>query len=324
MIRTGHWWLAALILAAGATIGAAAATPNGAALRILASHPVGTFLENMLVEPDGSVLYTSYFDRTIWRHRPDGTNMKFATLEAHPVSVARRGNSIWVVAQTASFADGPAFMKSNQIMRLDRDGRAVETVPLPQASFLNGTADLPGGDLLIADSVAGVIWRFSTARRTLSVWLRDPLLLPVPGPRAALPGANGIKLAGRRILVSNTSRGELLEAAIGPDDRPGTMRTFSSTGSIDDFHIDADGSFIAATHASSVIRICRDGRVETIVSGGVDGATATAPVPGRRAIFVLTTGTPAGGTPGPAALIEAKLPDVSSCAQASSISGSGK
>ena len=307
MTATGRWRIAGRILAAGALVGAAPVVPDRAVLRILASHPVGTFLENMLVQADGPVLYTSYMDRTIRRHRPDGTNDIFATLDAHPISLARRGDHIWVVAQGASFADGPAFLHSNRLVRLDRDGRTVETVPAPDARFLNGTADLPDGDLLIADSVAGVIWRFSPSRPTLSVWLRDALLLPLPGATGALPGANGVKLTGRRLLVSNTSRGELLEATVGRDGRPGSMRTFSRTGRLDDFHVDADGSVIAATHLSSVIRVCRDGQVETLLSRGVDGATVTAAIPGRRAILVLTTGTPLGGAPGPAALVEAQL-----------------
>ena len=308
MTGEGRALMAGFVLAAGALTGPAAAESDMPPVRTLASHPAGTFLENMLVEADGSVLYTSYFDHTIRLHRPDGSNTTFATLKAHPISLARRGSDVWVIAQSASFADGPAFMASNQLMRVDGEGRTTLTVPAPDARFLNGNTDLPGGDLLIADSVAGVIWRFSPDTLALTVWLRDPLLLPVAGAAAALPGANGVKLTDRRLLVSNTSRGELLAAPLGRDGRPGPLRTFSRTGPIDDFHVDTDGTIIAATHVSSVIRVCRDGRVAKILSRGVDGATATAAAPGRNAIYVLTTGTPLGGAAGPAGLIEVELP----------------
>lgn len=305
---------AVLALLLPASLGAADKQAKACnAAKTVATQPAGAFLENMIVDRDGTVIYTSYMDRTLRQVRPGGSATVLASLPAHPISIARRGGDFWVVAQGASFADGPAFMQSNQLLRLDRAGRVIDTVAAPEARFLNGLADLPGGDLLIADSAAGVVWRFSPNARTLSVWLRDRLLLPDAAKSAALPGANGIEVVAGRVLISNTSREILLSAPVDNSGVPGRLTTLARTGPIDDFHVERDGSIIAATHRTTVIRVSRAGQVSTVLSSGADGSTATAPVPGRRAVYVLTTGASFGNQAGTAKLLEVALSTPTRC-----------
>jgi hypothetical protein len=161
--------------------------------------------------------------------------------------------------------------------------------------------------MLVADSVTGVIWQFSFPTRALSVWLQDPWLLPDPGQPDGAPGANGIKLQEGHILISNTSRGVLLRGEMTANERVGPLTVFSDAGPIDDFHVDDQGEIIAATHRSTIIRVSRSGTVSTVLAEGADGSTATAPVPGKDAIYVLMTGAAPGKSPGPARLLEVSL-----------------
>jgi hypothetical protein len=105
-----------------------AASPAESRITVLAEQLVGAFLENLLVEADGSVLYTSYMDRTLRRYRPGGEAEIVASLDAHPVSIARRGTDVWVVAHGKSFAEGSAFLSTNRILRLDDTGKVADGI----------------------------------------------------------------------------------------------------------------------------------------------------------------------------------------------------
>jgi streptogramin lyase len=74
----------------------------------VAELPTGTFLENLLVEADGSVLFTDYTGRAVYRYRPGRGVQRFASLPAHPVSMAQRNGKLWVAAHGSSFMEGPA------------------------------------------------------------------------------------------------------------------------------------------------------------------------------------------------------------------------
>jgi sugar lactone lactonase YvrE len=252
---------------------------------ILASFPNGTFLENLEPQPDGSVLFTSYMDRKILRWSEAGVAV-FAELPAHPTSLVTLPSGIWVAAHGASFAAGTEFTATMRLLELAPDGTLRRTITAPQARFLNGAIALNSGALLVADSLAGCVWRLDVDTASLSPFVADAALQP-RGEGFAL-GANGIKIAGDWLFVSNTSARTLYRVALSG----GVPEVFATFSGIDDFAVAPDGAVYVATHGTEVVRRGADGAIDVLVSEHAEGATAVAfgLGPQQGWLFVTTTG----------------------------------
>ena len=175
-VVAGAWLTASAIAPAKAQAPAAdpfATLPRQlAAATTLATLPAGTFLENMLVQRDGSVLITSYLAREVLRWRPDTGLSVVARLPGHPVSLAPDvDGSVYVVVHGRSFREGAAMPESQQLWRLPPQGEPVQVAAVPEARFLNGIAWIGAGRFLVADSLAGRIWVIDARTGAARTWL---------------------------------------------------------------------------------------------------------------------------------------------------------
>ncbi len=300
--------LLALLPAAVAT----AATRAGAqpVPELLARFPNGTFLENLVIRPDGSVLFTNYFARTVEAWSPAGGATRLASYDAHPVSLTATGDGGHALAvHGAPFTGGPAAMRGNAaVLLLDAAGAVARRIALPDAIFPNGGLLIAPGQLLLADSALGRVWAVDLAAGTARPWLDDPLF--APDPAQPYPGVNGIKRNGDSLILSNSATRQLLRlrlAGTAPQGAPETMARM--TGGVDDFDIAADGTIYAATHAEGLARLAPGASAPTtILAPGLEGSTALLLTPDRRALYVLGTGGLFGGGRGEAALGRVALP----------------
>jgi len=296
--------------AAGLLARPAVAQRSTAPPEVLATYPTGTFLENLEAMADGSVLFTSYFDRRILRWTPQGVTV-FAELDVHPVDFVTLPDGMLVAAHATPLTAGPAFVTSMRIVRLGADGRARESRAAPHARFLNGAILAPDGRMLIADSLAGVIWAYSEVGGRLEPIWSDDALLPVnarPGEFAL--GANGIKLAGGHLYVSNSSTASLLRVRFADGAPAGAVETVARFSGIDDFAIAADGRIFVATHRTDVVMREAGGRTTVLIAERAEGATAVAIGRGPSAgfLFVTTTGGLFAGLRENANLLRIPLP----------------
>jgi len=270
---------------------AAAAAPAAAPkLRVLASYPAGSFLENLEVLPQGDVLITNYFTKTIERVTPAGEKSIFANLSAFPVSLISTADGFLVAAQGKNFLAGdPDFAKAQQILLLDKNGKETGKFNATGAAFLNGMVRLKNGDLLVADSVGAKIWKIDTKAQKITPWFDGQALVAVPGPVPGIPGANGLKLHPKGLLVSNTSQGSLFLIKMDESGNPvGEAELFAKTGIIDDFWVNDDNSVVFTTHTEVLKSIAPDGTISDIIIKGCNGCTAVAPFPlGQSKTFVL-------------------------------------
>ncbi len=205
----------------------AVARAQGLAVEPLARFPAGTFLENLMVRPDGAVLFTNYFARQVEAWSPGGAG-RWAEVPLHPVSLVLLNDGLVAVSgHGAVFTQGPAAMRgTGALLLLDTQGRPHRRLPLPEAIFPNGMLLLMPGLLLLADSALGRIWAVPTDGAPPRVWLDDPALAPDPA-RPALPGVNGLKRSadGRAMLVSNSATRMLLRVSLdAAGARPGRWR----------------------------------------------------------------------------------------------------
>ncbi len=290
-------------LLAAAAMGPAQAEAGGG---ILARFPNGTFLENLVVEPDGRVIFTNYFARRLEAWSPVAGHAAFAEVPAHPVSLTALGGGRQALAvHGASFMDGPAAMQGQAaVLLLDPAGAVTGRIALPEAVFPNGGLLLAPERMLLADSALGRIWLVDLANGTATAWLDHPLLRP--NPALPYPGVNGIKRAGDGLLLSNSATRQLLR--VGLDGGAPVVVAEMNLG-IDDFAVAADGTVYAATHAESLARLPPGAAAPMAMPApGVEGSTAVALTPDGRALYALGTGGLAAGGKGEAVLARVPLP----------------
>lgn len=279
----------------------AAAQP---APEVLARFPSGTFLENLVLLPDGRVLFTSYFSRRIKRWSAAAGQGIWAEVPMHPVSLTALGDGRHALAaHGASFLQGPAALRgTGAVLLLGPEGAVQGRIPLPEAIFPNGGLLLAPGRMLLADSALGRIWAVDLAAGTATPWLDHPLLAPVAGRPG--PGVNGLKRRGGELLVSNSATRRLLRvrlqggAAVGPPELLAEM-----TGGVDDFDVAPNGTVFAATHSTGIARLAPGAATpETIAAPGLEGSTAVALSADGRTLYALGTGGLTSGGRGEAVL----------------------
>ncbi|MGK7870050.1 hypothetical protein [Falsiroseomonas sp. E2-1-a20] len=277
---------------------------------ILARFPSGTFLENLVVRGDGSVVFTNYFVRRLELWSPATGAATFAEVPAHPVSLAALpGGAMALVVHGAPFNGGPAAMRgSGAVLLLDAAGAMQRRIALPEAIFPNGALLLAPDRLLVADSALGRVWLVDLANGGATAWLDHPMLQPVAG--RPYPGVNGLKRQGDALLLSNSAQRLLLRQAMAGDRPSGApeLRARMDTG-VDDFAVAADGTIYAATHARGLARLAAGADAPvTLPAPGVEGSTAVALSPDGRALFALGTGGLLEGGQGEAVLARIPLP----------------
>jgi sugar lactone lactonase YvrE len=257
--------------------------------RVVASWPVGSFAENVAVDPGGDVYVSIHSHRRIDRYQPAaGSVDTFCELPAPVAGLAfDRTRRLWATGGTVG--EPPGY-----VWRIEPDGAWQEWVQVPDAIFMNGCALLPGHDtLLVCESLTGRVLAVDQHRPGWTAWIADDRLRPTG---EQIPGANGIKVHQGWAWISVTDRDLLLRAEIGPDGSPGPLETAASRLRADDFAFAAGGALYIATHpAHSVLRLASDGSRSTLAGPeqGAVGSTACAfgRAPGdERSVYVTTSG----------------------------------
>lgn len=297
------------VTAAAPTLGLPGAARAQPAPEILARYPHGTFLENLLVQPGGQVLFTNYFARRVEMWSDTGGAGLWAEVAAHPVSLTALGDGRLALAvHGASFLEGPQALRGRgEVLLVGGDGAVAARIALPDAIFPNGGVLLAPGRMLLADSALGRIWAIDIAAGAVSPWLDHPLLAPVQGRGG--PGVNGLKREGETLLASNSATRQLLRIRLDGAAPAGAPEAIARmTGGVDDFAIAADGTVYAATHATGIARLARGAETpETIPAAGVEGSTAVALSSDERSLYALGTGGLTSGGRGEAVLARLSL-----------------
>ena len=256
---------------------------------VLATYPEGSFLENLEVQADGSVLFTNPFANAIERLSPEGKTSTFAKIAAFPLSIISTDDGYLVAAHGKSFLEDSSFTDSMQFITLDSEGNQTGQFAAPDAKALNGMVKLENGQYLAADSIAGTIWSVDVKNETVSPWLIDDQLTLRAEQEMFMPGANGLKRRADGIAVSNTSRGTLLQVTVDNDGQAvGKPALLADVGMIDDFWVNPDDSILFTTHGDELKKLTKNGEIGIVMTKGCDGCTAIAPYPADQSdTFIL-------------------------------------
>ena len=238
-------------------------------------HAIGQTPENLVVR-DGVVIVSLAFASTVVVVDRAGRTVQSLTLPTRGGFIAglaldpgRRA-----VAVSVSSPDGDVAGVWSLPLRGrgtgQRLGSPARLAALPGGGFPNGVTRSASGDLYVADSLAATIWRVPAGAvpgAPAQAWLVDPALAPgTPG----LPGANGVKIHGGRLYVSNTGRSTLLSVPLAGPRALGLVRADLR---IDDFAFDDRGVLYAALNQGNAVVRTRAtaGAAVTVLADAGDG-----------------------------------------------------
>jgi sugar lactone lactonase YvrE/uncharacterized protein YciI len=255
----------------------------------LETYPKGYFLENIVVDVDGTIYITENTTGQILRYRPTtGEADVFGSVEAQLAGLGLDIDGTLV-------ATGHTETNSENVYQFAADGTVETVISIPEAEFLNGMALLQPGVFLVADSRTATIWRVDINTQQAMPWLQHETLAP-NSQAPVIPGANGIKLFNGAVYVTNSGQAHVVRIPLNADGSAGEPTVIFDNIVLDDFAFGRSGSLYGTTHIfNSVVRITPDGQRQTIATGeqGVTGSTALAfgsLESDRRSVYVVGDG----------------------------------
>jgi hypothetical protein len=248
----------------------------------IASFPPHFFLENLAVRADGSILVTVLNRKQLWyvpapSGGPPVTPVPVHTFDGFAMGIVETEPDIFYVST----------VDQATLERFDMRGwvpgapvKPTRVLIFDQPAGLNGACLLGPRVILLADSLAGVIWRVDLAgdglTATASVWLRHHTMAPDPdngftSPLGPQPGINGIRFAARTNVVYYTSTGQKLFMRVAVDPAThtpvGQPEVVAADITADDFCLDENvGAAYLTTHTDNTI-------VRVPIDAGAEGAT---------------------------------------------------
>lgn len=235
----------------------------------------GQMPENVTLLPDGTALVTFAKSRQVAQVTRRGTTRILATLplpadggvDTPALGFPLVTGIVRTSAGTVYVLYATGTDELTGVWRL-RPGRAPERIAtLPANGLPNGLAlDERREHLYITDSVLGTVWTVPTSGGTATAWSTAPELAP-----AGFLGANGAKVHGGALWVTNLDRGTLLRIPVRGRNREGTPQVKASgMVGIDDFAFTGRGGDVlaAVNGPNTVVRIRPDGTSTTVLDAG--------------------------------------------------------
>lgn len=270
-----------MAVAALTTVAPANATPTAKGpltdVRI-ATHfnlSAGQMPENITLLPDGTADVTFAASHQVAQVTPQGVTNILATLPTptdggvntpvlgFPLAtgiVHTSDGTVYVL-----YATGTADLTGLWRLRPGRDPQRIAA--LPAGGLPNGLAlDEHRGRLYITDSVLGTVWTLPVTGGTPTAWSTAPELATT-----GFLGANGAKVHGHALWVTNLDKGTLVRIPIRSGNRAGTPQVKASgLVGIDDFTFTGRGDEVLAAlnGPNKVVRVQSDGTSTTVLDAG--------------------------------------------------------
>lgn len=190
----------------------------------------GEIPENITVNPDGSVTLSMLGSCAVCQrtHGPElmriDASGRRTVLVTGQVGEAISGNTRGSDGTVYYSLWAPGNADRNGVYKLLPDGTPQRVAALPADSGPNGLAiDSAGRTLYIADSLKGIIWSAPASGGSVTPWLTDDALAPVP--TEALPiGANGLRFHNGALWATNFNKGTLLRIPVTATGTAGLIR----------------------------------------------------------------------------------------------------
>jgi sugar lactone lactonase YvrE len=244
--------------------------------------------ESIVVDRSGTIYISLAITGEIRKIAPDGAQSALITLPIGPPLTVCGPFFGGVTGITQDPDNGTLYaavaacdVAFRGIWRISPNGHGKIIAKLPLASLPNGIT-LEDGDLYVADTSQGLVWRVPAEGGIAEVWLDHPLLKLPPGAPAGSPGPNGIKVFKGEVYVSHSTAGTIIAIPIRRNGTAGTPRIHAQLpggSGCDDFSFDVHGALYCATNPfRTLVKVHQDGSTEVLLTAadGLDGPTATA------------------------------------------------
>lgn len=300
--------IALLLLAFSPAIASPYAAPSiaetmsgSASITKICQFGKGTWVENIAVRSNGSLVVVLYDRPEVWEVNP-------LISDADPKMLIRFEDATRITGITEPVADNFVVMVSMKaggftIWKLSLNSSQTNATQViatvPGAGSLNGLTALSSTIALAADTGRGVVHRFDLARGEATVVLRDPTMsLPVVGG-----GINGVRYRAGFLYYTNSLKGILaripIDATTAEATGPAEVLASGLIG-IDDFalgHSD-DEFFIMDWIRSRILKVTPGGTTEVLAASSDGVAWPTSAQFGRtdediNTIYVTSSGNPA-------------------------------
>jgi sugar lactone lactonase YvrE len=176
--------------------------------------------ENLVFDQNNNLFVSMVLTNEVRKITPEGVQSAYATFSGAPGS--------FVVGLAINDTTGDLFVAYDPagqnpvvyVVHPDQSKQVIATFPV--GGLLNGMTPDDDGNLYIADSFAGVIWRVSSTGGTPVVWID----LHAPGSLQTGLGPNGIKFDKykRNLYVTLMKLQQIVRVPIDRDGDPGRLK----------------------------------------------------------------------------------------------------
>ncbi|HLG76733.1 MAG TPA: SMP-30/gluconolactonase/LRE family protein [Ktedonobacteraceae bacterium] len=238
----------------------------------LFNFSAGQTPENIAINDEGTIYVSLAYASTVWKRTTGGAEetVVLPTAGGIIVGLALDDNGNLDVAVRSSDAQAAGIWQ----LPYGHFQQPQRLVSLPTNAFPNGMAFDDDGNLYVADSSLGCIWRVRPASTTADVWLANPLLAPngTAFQGFEFPGANGLKLWHHSLYVSNTSTQTIIRIPLTDNGQPGVPAVLFQQIQADDFAFDVRGNLYVAENArNDLLRVTPDGQETVLATKAADG-----------------------------------------------------
>jgi hypothetical protein len=317
------------------------ATLPTAKLTTVSKFPVGSFLENLVVRADGSMLVTELNKKALWYVPPPTAGKQVQpvlldTFDQPPFDIVETKRNVFYVDTTNYLTNHESHEE-----RVDlRHWKPGMPVPVQSVFTFPATVGAPNGStalspnvILVDDALRGLIWRVDLSsqgtKATARVWLKDDSMAPNLSSGLVQPGINGVEYDTKTHYAFYTSTAQQLFMRVRVDPRtlnPAGAPELVASGRLwDDFEIDQKAGVAYITthrqntiervgldpHSGQGVRTVAGNPLNTQLAGPSDFAWGRGPKDYGRVAYVSTDGgftqPPPGEVPGPARILRANL-----------------
>ena len=241
-----------------------------AKLTTIAVFPEKYFLENLVVRADNSVLITAMNRKELWfvpyTDQDQVEPVLLHTFEQLTTSLNEIEPNVFYLFTSDVYSD-----HKSSLHRIDLRNWSVGEAVQPdkimdfpeQARALNGSCLVGPHTILVADSVASLIWRVDVTEAgksaSVRVWLSHESMRNYPGEmKPEQPGVNGIRYASKLGYIYYTATAKKLFMRVKVDpatlDAVGGPEHVDAGRMVDDFCINEDaGVAYLTTHRENTI-----------------------------------------------------------------------
>jgi hypothetical protein len=294
---TNHFTRSALIALVSAAAALVSVPPAMASVpvspRIVAHFDLakGQTAENAAVLPDGSTDVTFAMANQVAHVSQDGMVTILAQLPSSGHCAIFPGPATLGIARAH---DGTVYVaecsgtSATGVWRVHPGAAPVQIAKLPSDGFPNGMAlDNRTGDLYVADSLLGTVWKVPTQGGSPSAWATGPTLDEI-----SIGGANGLVVHNGAVWVGNLDQGIIVRIPIRGDGSAGPIETAVTglTGGLDDFSvIGRDNIIVAALNMVNEVVQVKPGHGSRVLLTAADGLSTPTSVRIRNGAMYVTS-----------------------------------